>query len=74
MKSKVFEDIVVSTNSKKIRYISRLYGAKVPFLRPQELAQDGSLDIDVFQRFELPGASGSDSYYGDLTHKINIYG
>jgi len=31
------------------------------------------MDVDVFQPLELPGASGSDSYYGDLTHKINIY-
>ena len=47
LKSKVFEDIVVSTNSKKIRYISRLYGAKVPFLRPQRISKDNSKPIDA---------------------------
>ena len=47
LKSKVFEDIVVSTNSKKIRYISRLYGAKVPFLRPQGISKDNSKPIDA---------------------------
>jgi len=36
------------------------------------LAGSNPLEIDVFQRLELPGAFGSDSYYGDLTNDIVI--
>ena len=36
------------------------------------LAGSNPMDIDVFQRLELPGAFGSDSYYGNLTNDIVI--
>jgi N-acylneuraminate cytidylyltransferase len=36
--SKLIDDIFVSTNSKKIARISQKYGAKVPFLRPQNIS------------------------------------
>ncbi|AZO96318.1 acylneuraminate cytidylyltransferase family protein [Halocella sp. SP3-1] len=47
VKSNMFEDIIVSTDSKKIADIARRYGADVPFLRPKELALDDSHTIDV---------------------------
>jgi CMP-N-acetylneuraminic acid synthetase len=34
--------VVVSTDSEEIALVARLAGAEVPFLRPAELAQDGS--------------------------------
>ena len=37
-----FDDVIVSTNSEKIANISSLAGASVPFLRPDEIAQDNS--------------------------------
>tara|TARA_B100000886_G_C20366416_1_gene467527 strand:+ start:477 stop:1184 length:708 start_codon:yes stop_codon:yes gene_type:complete len=40
-KSKYISDIVVSTDSKKIAWIAKKYGAVVPFLRPKKLS--GSL-------------------------------
>lgn len=40
LKSKCFEDVVVSTDSAKIKKISENYGAKVPYLRSKELAKD----------------------------------
>lgn len=40
------DDVIVSTDSVKYANIAKRYGAQVPFLRPQELAQDQSLDID----------------------------
>lgn len=46
-KSKIFEDIVVSTDSTKIAEVARLYGANVPFLRPKELALDDSPTMDA---------------------------
>lgn len=47
IKSNIFEDIIVSTDSEKIADIARKYGANVPFLRPKKFALDDSLTIDV---------------------------
>lgn len=38
--------IIVSTDSEEIAEIAKHYGAEVPFLRPEEYAQDNSPDID----------------------------
>lgn len=46
-KSKLFTEIMVSTDSKKYAEIAKKHGAKVPFLRPSDLAQDDSTIIDV---------------------------
>ncbi|TDB63512.1 acylneuraminate cytidylyltransferase family protein [Arundinibacter roseus] len=40
--------VIVSTDSEAIADIARSYGAEIPFMRPAELAQDQSLDYDVF--------------------------
>ena len=40
--SKVFDEIVVSTDSKKIQKIAKKYGAKSWFLRPKQFSQDNS--------------------------------
>lgn len=40
------ERAIVSTDSPEIAEIAKSYGAEVPFLRPPELAQDDSPDID----------------------------
>ena len=45
------EETVVSTDSNEIAIIGKKYGASVPFLRPKEIAQDNSLDIDFFQHY-----------------------
>jgi CMP-N,N'-diacetyllegionaminic acid synthase len=39
---------IVSTDSQDYADIARKYGAEVPFIRPDELAQDHSTDFDVF--------------------------
>ncbi len=41
--------IIVSTDDPQIAAVAREYGAEVPFLRPDELAQDHTLDLPVFQ-------------------------
>lgn len=46
-KSKIFDKIFVSTDSDKIRTISKKFGAEVPFLRPKELSDDFTSTIDV---------------------------
>lgn len=47
IKSNLFEDIIVSTDSEEIADIARHYGASTPFLRPKELATDYSPTIDA---------------------------
>ena len=44
--SKIFSDIIVSTDSEEIATIARKYGAKVPFLRSSAYAGDNSPDIE----------------------------
>jgi len=46
LESGVFADVVVSTDDEEYAAIARHYGASVPFMRPAELAGDGSPDID----------------------------
>jgi CMP-N,N'-diacetyllegionaminic acid synthase len=40
---------IVSTDDDEIANVARAYGAEVPFMRPAELAQDDSIDLDVFR-------------------------
>ncbi len=47
LKSKVFDKIIVSTDSEKIAEISKEYGAEVPFIRPDELATDTADAMDA---------------------------
>ncbi|KLO21315.1 CMP-N-acetlyneuraminic acid synthetase [Marinitoga sp. 1197] len=46
-KSDVFDEIMVTTDSKKIAEVAKKYGASVPFLRPVELSTDTANSIDV---------------------------
>jgi len=41
--------VIVSTDDQEIAAVAREYGAEVPFMRPDELAQDNTLDLPVFQ-------------------------
>ena len=43
----IFDEIVVSTDSIQYAKIAREYGASVPFLRPDKLAQDKTAASDV---------------------------
>ena len=46
VKSKIFEKIIVSTDSKKYARLSKSYGAEVPFLRPKRFSGSTSPDYD----------------------------
>ena len=46
LESRVFESVIVSTDSEEIAAIARHYGADVPFLRPPAFASDTSPDIE----------------------------
>lgn len=47
--SSKIERTIVSTDSRRIADIALFYGAEVPFLRPTEIAQDHSTDLELFQ-------------------------
>jgi CMP-N-acetylneuraminic acid synthetase len=46
-KSKIFKNIIVSTESNEVAKISKFYGAEVPFLRPKKFATDRAKAIDA---------------------------
>lgn len=47
LNSKYIDEVMVSTDDKKIAEISRQHGANVPFLRPSELASDTATTFDA---------------------------
>ena len=49
LNSKLFDVVCVSTDSSEIAHIARNAGAEVPFLRPIEISEDKSLQIDVIK-------------------------
>ena len=49
LQAKLVNRVICSTDSEEIAGIARQYGAELPFMRPAELAQDDSPDIDAFQ-------------------------
>ena len=50
-KSKLFDKIIVSTDSSKIAKLSKKYGAEIPFLRPKKLSNDKAVDKSVLAHF-----------------------
>ena len=46
LKSKIFDEVVVSTDSKNYKSIAQKFGAYVPFLRPKKFAKSNSPDYD----------------------------
>lgn len=46
-KSKIFEDIIISTDSEKYAKIAKKYGGSVPYLRDEKLANDNAKSSDV---------------------------
>ena len=49
LQAKTVTRVIVSTDDEEIAAVARQYGADVPFLRPEEFAQDKTLDLPVFQ-------------------------
>jgi CMP-N,N'-diacetyllegionaminic acid synthase len=67
--SKLIDRVVVSTDSEEIAKVARAFGAEVPFLRPSELAEDYSLDID-FHRHAVEWLRKNENYLPDAV--INL--
>jgi CMP-N,N'-diacetyllegionaminic acid synthase len=49
IESKLINRVIVSTDSQEYADTAKEYGAETPFLRPDEYAQDDSIDLFVFQ-------------------------
>lgn len=56
---------IVSTDDSEIAEIARQFGAEIPFMRPDEYAQDMSPDIDAF-RHALQWLAEEEGYYPEL--------
>ncbi len=49
LNSKVFDEVMVSTDSEEIKYVAEQYGAVVPFLRSEETSNDYATTADVLE-------------------------
>ncbi len=49
LKSKIIDNVIVSTDDEEIAEVAKEYGAEVPFFRPKALAEDHILDLPVFE-------------------------
>ena len=49
IKSKIFDKIIVTTDSKKIANVSKRFGADIPFIRPKYLSSDKIMPIHVIE-------------------------
>jgi N-acylneuraminate cytidylyltransferase len=49
LKSNLFDEVMVSTDDKEIAEIAKSYGARVPFLRSENNADDFATTVDVIQ-------------------------
>lgn len=65
IKSAVFDEIMVSTDSEEIADIARKYGAKVPFMRSEKTSNDFATSSDVLcEVVEMYEAMGQQFDYG----------
>ena len=67
LESKMFTHLIVSTDSEEIAATAREYGASVPFMRPDELAEDHVWSRDALKHAVL----ASEEYYGVTYDYVN---
>lgn len=61
--------VIVSTDSEEYAKIAEEYGAEVPFIRPDNIATDESLDIEVFMH-ALSFMKEKESYIPDIVVQL----
>jgi len=64
-KSNHINRVIVSTDDTKIAEISEQHGAELPFIRPSDISQDSSTDLEVFEH-SLAWLEKNDNYIPDL--------
>jgi YrbI family 3-deoxy-D-manno-octulosonate 8-phosphate phosphatase len=60
---------ILSTDDEEIAAVARQWGAEVPFMRPAELAQDGTTDLPVFQH-ALKWLAENENYHPDVVLQL----
>jgi N-acylneuraminate cytidylyltransferase len=69
LESKIFDEVMVSTDDEEIAEISKKYGASVPFFRSREMSNDMAMTapvlIEVLNEYEKLGK--------DFTHACCLY-
>ena len=65
LKSKLITRTIVSTDSQSYVEIAREYGAETPFLRPPDISQDLSTDLEVFEH-ALKWLKKNENYIPDI--------
>ena len=48
LKSKMFEKVLVLTDSQRYAKIAKKYGAEIPFIRPKNISEDKSTDNELY--------------------------
>ena len=61
--------VIVSTDDEEIAAVARDFGAEVPFLRPEELARDETMDLPVFEQ-ALRWLAEFEAYIPDLVIQL----
>ena len=69
LKSKYINRVIVSTDSEEYAEIAKEYGAEVPFLRPADISQDLSLDLEVFEH-ALAFLKEKEGYEADIVVQL----
>ncbi len=63
--SKFINRVIVSTEDEEIAQVSRSYGAEIPAMRPEELAEDHVLDLPVYEHM-LKYLQETENYKADI--------
>jgi YrbI family 3-deoxy-D-manno-octulosonate 8-phosphate phosphatase len=61
--------VIVSTDDEKIAGVAKQFGAEIPFMRPDELAEDSTLDFPVFEH-ALKWLKGHEGYEPDIVIQL----
>ena len=61
--------VICSTDSEDIAKVARDYGAEIPFMRPSEIAQDHSNDLETFDHV-LDWLKDSEGYVPDYVVQL----
>ena len=69
LQSELVTRTIVTTDDEEIAEVSRRYGAEIPFLRPDELAQDQTTDLPVFQH-ALTWLAEHEAYHPDVVVQL----
>ncbi len=69
LQSRHINRVIVSTDSEAYADIAREFGAEVPFLRPDEISGDFSLDLEVFEH-ALSYLKDTEGYEADIVVQL----